>query len=237
MRAKVQNKKQNHKILLVVITILGTMGVLLWSLWNFTQSAYFPINHIKVFATYEHLNQNTLQKIIFPYTKSGFFYLNVRGMKQQLLKFPWIHAVSVKRQWPDTITINIVEQNPTLQWGEKALVNSEGTIFSPPLATFPKKLPIIFGPSNQVLEICTLYQKTVPLLERLDLTIKKLVLNPEHYWKILLSNNTIIYLKEKEPLNQIELLGKVYKKITTNHKQPPKSIDLRYQSGLAVKWE
>ncbi|MDR1057276.1 MAG: FtsQ-type POTRA domain-containing protein [Coxiellaceae bacterium] len=236
MQPKSQNKKYIRKVFFTIV-ILGIGGILSWCIWNFTQPIYFPINHIKIFATYEHIKQGDLQKTISSYTDRGFFHLNVKGMKQQLLKSPWIYAVSVQREWPDIIKINIVEQHPILQWGKNALINSAGIIFTPSPITFPKELPIIFGPEEKEAEIFALYQKILLALEPLDLTLKKLILNSTHYWEILLNNNTVVYMKEAKSLNQIELLTNVYRKITADRVQAPKSIDLRYQSGLAVKWE
>lgn len=216
--------------------ILGLLSFLLWYIWDYTRPSNFPVKHVKIFATYDHIEQKDLQKTIASYLDNGFFYLNVIGMKQRLLKYPWVYAVSVKREWPDTVAVNIIEQPAMLRWGTNSLINAEGTIFTPDIATFPQGLPVIFGPENREAEIFALYQKIQELLKSLDLTIKQLVLSSEHCWEVVLSSNTTVYLKEDEPLTQLELLVKLYKKITTNHNGSPISIDLRYKSGLAVKW-
>jgi cell division protein FtsQ len=209
----------------------------LWNLRGYIKPGVFPIEHVKIFATYEHVEQKILQKIVDEYLNGGFFYLNVTELKQQLLKMPWIYAVSIQRRWPDTVIINIAEQQAVLQWGAEALVNPNGTIFSPSKTTFPKGLPIIFGPEEKESEIFTLYHKMLATLEPLDVTIKRLVLHPQqHHWEMLLSNDTVVYLKKDDPLSQLELLVSAYRKITANREQAPKSIDLRYHSGLAVKW-
>lgn len=230
-----KNKKYIRKVLYAII-ILSILGLLLWHAWDYTKPNNFPIKHAKVFATYEHVDQKSLQSTITSYLNNGFFYLNVIGMKKQLLQFPWVYAASIQREWPDTVKINIAEQQAILQWGTKALLNSEGTIFYPEVNTFPKNLPMIFGSEEKKSEIFSLYHKMIAALEPLDLTIKKLTLNPEHHFEILLSNDTIVYLKEENPLNQLELLVDVYRKITADHDQAPKSLDLRYHTGLAVKW-
>jgi len=240
MRPKARTPKKNKKYIrktLFTIIILSIMSFLLWHAWDYTKPDNFPIKHIKIFATYEHVDQKSLQKTIDNYLSNGFFYLNVIGMKQQLLKLPWIYAVSIRREWPDTVTVNVAEQRALLRWGTKALINPDGTIFIPPITTFPKDLPIIFGQEDREPEIFALYHKMLALLEPLDLTIKKLVLNQEHYWEMLLNNDTAVYLKEEDPLSQLTLLVNIYRKITADHSQAPKSLDLRYQTGLAVKWD
>lgn len=234
--AKTPNQKHLRRLFFKII-IVGTLGFLLWQLWDYTKPSNFPIKQVKIFASYQHVEQPSLQQVITSHLHHGFFYLNVRSLKQQLLKLPWVYEVSIKRQWPDTVAINIVEQQAILLWGTQSLINHKGTIFSPPPATFPQELPVIFGPAIEAPEIFHLYKKMMVLLEPLDLSIKRLVLTPQHYWEILLSNDTVVYLKEIAPLNQLELLVNLYRKITADHENSPKSIDLRYNTGLAAKWE
>ena len=225
-------------ILLFKTIIVSALVVLLWCGWDYTQPNNFPIKQVKIVSANEHIDQEFLQKTIESYTKNGFFYLNVIGMKRQLLKLPWVYATSVQRKWPDTIIINIVEQQAVLQWGDKALINDKGEVFAPPFSTFPKGLPVIFGPEERTFEIFTLYQKAQQCFEPLGLVIRQLFFNPQHYWEILLDNDTVIYLKESDPLRQLGVLVDLYRRITADHKGQPKSIDLRYYTGgFAVKWE
>jgi cell division protein FtsQ len=217
--------------------IIGFMGQLVFCIRKFTTPKYFPIKHLELNASYEHVKQNDIKKITNLYTDDGFFRLNVWKLKQQLSKSPWIYTASVRRGWPDTINIDIVEQRPVLRWGKDSLVNQDGGIFTPPITTFPKGLPIIFGPNDKKTEIFVIYHQIILALEPLNLTIKKLTLKPQHYWELLLSNDIIVYMKERSPLEQIKLLTNIYNKLDIKHAQKPQVIDLRYQSGLAIKWE
>ena len=225
-------------ILLFKIIIISVLCFLLWRGWDYAKPSNFPITQVKTVSSYEHVDQELLRNIIASYTGNGFFYLNVIGMKRELLKLPWVYAISIQRKWPDTIIVNIVEQHAVLQWGFRDLVNHKGEIFSPPTSTFPKELPIIFGPDELAFEIFTLYKKMQQCFEPLNLTIKQLFFNPQHYWEIVLSSNTVVYLKESDPLSQLKFLVNLYKRIAADHKDPPKSIDLRYTNdGFAVRWE
>ena len=224
-------------ILLTKIIVIGLLFFLLWRTWDYTKHRNFPIKQVKIISACEHVDKKILQNTIESYAANGFFHLNAIGMKQQLLKMPWVYAISVQRKWPDTIIVNVVEQKAVLQWGDKSLVNDKGDVFIPPISTFPKELPVIFGPEEKELEIFALYQKAKQQFEPLDLSIKKIFLNPQHHWEILLSNNTMVYLKENDPLKQIKFLVDLYKRITASHDGAPKTIDLRYNTnGLAIKW-
>ena len=239
-KSKTKDKKKNKKrfrwtLLKIIFFVL--LGGMLWCAWEYTKPNEFPIKQVKIFATYERLDKNKLQDVVSSYLNNGFFYLNVFGLKKRLLDFPWIYAVSIKREWPDTVIINVVEERAILQWGDNSLINSFGTVFSPHKSSFPKNLPIIFGPEGKESKVFDLYKKIEAALEPLDLSVKKFLLNTRHYWEILLSNNVIVYLKEADPLGQIEVLVSLYRKITGESKKAPASFDMRYQSGLAVKWK
>jgi cell division protein FtsQ len=178
-----------------------------------------------------------LQNTIAPYANNGFFYLNVIGMKRQLLKLPWVYAVSIQRKWPDAIVVNIIEQQAVLRWGAESLVNHKGVVFTPPSSTFPEDLPVISGPKERELEIFDLYRKAQRMFEPLDLSIERLSFDQQKYWEIVFNNGMVVYLKENDPLGQLGLLTELYRRITAGHEGPPKSIDLRYNTdGLAVKW-
>jgi cell division protein FtsQ len=218
------------------IIVLMFLGIISWMIYDYIKTYTYPIKHVKIFATYEHVNKIPLQKTVDAYLNKGFFKLNVAGLKQQLLSFPWIYAVSIKRIWPDTVIINIAEQRPILQWGDEALINPDGRVFYPQKNSFPKGLPVIFGPKGSETQIFNLYSQMLSMLEPLDLSIKNLALDPAHHWEIKLNNDTAIFLNTADPLDQLELLTRVYRKITADRHEPPKSIDMRYSSGMAVKW-
>jgi cell division protein FtsQ len=229
---KLSARKSRIRGILKVVALLTVLVALLFHI----RSKNFPIRLVKIFATYEHVERPQLQKIISPYLNKDFFHLNVFSIKHNLLEIPWIYDVSIKKRWPDTIVIHIVEQTAAMQWGENSLINSYGKIFTPPRRSFPSKLPHLMGPEYRALEIFRTCQQIIALLDPLDLAVEKLILTPHHHWELLLSSDTIIYLKEQQPIKQIELLTSLYRRITANHENPPKIIDLRYSNGLAVKW-
>lgn len=235
-KSRKKTEKKAGRIFLKYIFI-GMFVFFGWYVWDYTGPKNFPIVRVKIFTENNHVEKKDLQEVIYPYLKSGFFHLNFVGLKKKLLTLPWVYKISLRRHWPNTLIVNVVEQKAILQWGGTALINQRGDVFAPDDSTFPKGLPIIFGPREKEKEIYSLYKTIVALFEPLDLAIKRMVLTSHNYWEIVLSNGTSLYLKKEKLLAQIELLVNVYRRITADHKKDPKSIDLRYKSGLAVRWD
>lgn len=217
--------------------LAGIVILALFWLYQVTKPSVAPINKIKIVATFQHIEKRSLQTIISPYLSNGFFYLNVIGLKRQLLTVPWVNAVSIQREWPDTIVVGVVEQKPVARWGDRALFTPEGKMFYPEATTFPTCLPVLLGTDDQARYIFNQYRQMQLQLFPLQLFIQQIYLSPQHYWHMVLNNGIQILLNEKQAKQEIAMLLNIYPKILQGHEKPPISIDLRYSNGVAVKWE
>ena len=222
----------------VIAKIIGLVivALLFFGIKNYLSASNFPVKKVQIFAAGEHLASDLLSETISKYLRDGFFYLKINQLKQDLLNDPWIYAVAIKRKWPDTLVVSLVEQQAFLKWGEAALVNPKGEVFVPAFNTIPEQLPVVFGKEEFKPEIIKLYQQATVLLAPLGLIVTKVIFNDNHYWEITFSDGMVVFLKESDPLNQLELLTKLYRRIIGNRTTHPKTIDLRYSSGMAVKW-
>lgn len=219
------------RALIICCVIAALIGA-----YTYTKPSNFPIKNVKVVASYAHVDQALLQNTIVPFTKNGFFYINVWGLQRELLKVPWVYTVSVERSWPDTLIVNVVEQTPVASWGKKALINGEGAIFSADAETFPKDLPILYGPDDQEPDIFNIYRQMQTILAPHNFSIVQLNLTPHAYWCLILNTKTTIYIPKSDPAERLTAFLQLYPKIQANHSGSPASIDLRYRNGLAVKW-
>lgn len=224
------------KILRVVI--IGAVCFLIWFIANYTNYYNFSIKKVKITASsYDHIDEKTLTYIVEPYISDGFFHLNAVALKKELLRLPWIYDALIKKQWPDTIEVYVIEQKPILQWNADGLINFVGDFFSPPIETFPKDLPQIVSDYGFKPDIISTYRNLQLCFNELDLNITKIVFSKYGYVEITLNNNMLIYFKEKDLLDQVKFFLVLYKKIMLNRNDQPKYIDLRYSNGgVAVKW-
>jgi cell division protein FtsQ len=228
-------RKRLIRLILRLLFVIGLGGILFY-VFQASHCSNQTINNVQVVATFEHVNKQALQNVIAPYTKNGFFNLNTFALKHQLLQIPWVYAVAIERQWPDTLLVKLVEQHPIAQWGSEALINAEGIFFSPPLETFPQGLPMIYGKPDQHLFVFKTFQTLQELLAPLKLEIKQLNLAPQHYWHLLFANGSELYASDRDFITQIKNFIKLYPQIMQGHQTVPKTIDLRYKNGLAVNW-
>ena len=198
----------------------------------------FPIARVRIVAPYEHITPKVLQDIVSTFALRGFFGLNVIALKQQLLALPWVYSVSIKREWPDTIVISVIEQKAAAAWNDQALLNQEGGIFRPEKASFPNDLPLLFGADSEAAQVWRNYQDMQMRLNPLHFNITHLQLDTQGFWHATLSDGSEIFINATNSLERLQDFILAYPKIIESHHDSRwRTIDLRYEDGMAVKWE
>jgi cell division protein FtsQ len=79
----------------------------------------------------------------------SMFLVDLQDLRARLMDLPWVADASIRRQWPDTLSIQLVERAPIAIWqvnGRYALVDAGGEPLPPaPLADYAD-LPLVVGP-------------------------------------------------------------------------------------------
>ncbi len=226
---------QIYRTIRLLLVIAVAMG-LLWGWYIAKDPDRFPIRSIKVQATYQHVDRLSLENIIMPYVNHGFFNLNTSHLQKQLLELPWLADAKIHRIWPDTIVIKLTEQQAAAKWGNISLINADGQIFTPALNTFPSGLPVLNGPDNEVEQLWQYYREMSAILAPLGLKIKELNLNARQALNLILTDDTQILLGRTHAEDRLKQFASVYKKIFTSSKVSARTVDLRYDNGLAISW-
>jgi len=91
-----------------------------------------------------------------PVDKQSLFELNMKPIEARLLKHPWVKGVVIGKEFPNTISLKIVERSPialvTESHGKVLYLESDGTMFEDHSIVYSKDLPILQGFVIQNLE-------------------------------------------------------------------------------------
>lgn len=113
----------------------------------FLGSSYFHLKKVDIRGSLNHLNQESLMHLAkIPYGKN-IFRLNLYQIRQNIKRFNWIEEVQVRRQFPNSLVIEIKEFEPSailaLSLSDFYYVNREGVLFD--RIKNPGDFPIITG--------------------------------------------------------------------------------------------
>lgn len=220
-----------------ILVGLSLIAGLAWGWRIINDPAQFPIQSIKVQASYQHLDQKQLSEIIAPHVSRGMFHLNPNELKTSLQAMPWIDKVEIHRIWPDSLIIKIVEQQPVARWKDLDLINQRGQLFRPPKSSLPTNLPVFEGSEKQIPELWHNFQEMNAVLAKINLSIQSIQANARESFTLILSNGLKVFVGRNNSLLRLERFANVYAQIFQATDRPAESADLRYENGVSVKWQ
>ena len=194
-----------------------------------------PIAVVKIATPLNRVAEGEVTRLLAAYMHEGFFDINVVGAKQKLETHPWIARAEVKRVWPNSLALAIVEEIAIARWGEESLLNQHGQVFTPSRLDDTVSLPLLSGPEGSEARTMEQFQALSQLLFATGLRIEQLVLSDRNSWEFVVSGGTSIVAGKTAVRDKIKRFVAIYDKQIGNDIADIERIDLRYKNGFAVK--
>ncbi len=196
----------------------------------------FPINTIKIAASYQHITRQQIESVLTQHLTSSFFSLPVRHLYTDLVSFDWAKDVKIERVWPDTLKIQLIEKVPAATWNN-ALITAEGELFNIGGILPNLSLPHLSGPVNQHKEVLQVYKKMGKILAMYGLHAASLAWRDNQAWELTLANGVQLHLGKRDVEARITRFCKAYPAVFAAKVEQLASVDLRYPRGMAVRWK
>lgn len=167
---------------------------------------------------------------------TSFWRLSLSDIEASVRALPWVDQVSVERQWPNRISLQVVEQTPLAFWNDDAFINSRGEVFGPSQLSFD--LPSLSGPEGQAEEVMANYLRFSQMFGAMGHRVDELDLAARGTWRLTLDNGVEVRLGQRNILQRARRVARVL--AATNNGQRAQdiaSLDARYQYGVAVAWK
>ena len=142
----------------------------------------------------------------------------------------------VRREWPSTLKVEVIEEVPIARWGKKGFLNRLGDQLSLPENSTLKSLPVLeadFGSSQAMI---AQYLLLAELLAPTDLRLTELQRDAVGAWQIETASGVRIVLGRDQIIEKIRRLIVVWGSGLDVQLNNIATIDLRYPNGLAVSW-
>jgi len=194
----------------------------------------FAIQRIVLAGPIVHADPGYIASAIQQGLRGTFFTIDLAAARDALGKVPWLKSVAVRRQWPATLEINVVEHQPLARWNDVALVNTEGEVFD---AEYGEELPDFYGPDGSAAEMAQRYREFAASLRARNLEIDTLSRSPRGAWDVKLDDGMAIALGREQ-------IGERWARwIQVSERYGPRiaqggqlaAIDLRYANGFAAR--
>ncbi|CAD83665.1 cell division protein FtsQ [Candidatus Blochmanniella floridana] len=206
--------------------------------------SYIIVTGNRFFTTNDDINYIILKSGVL----GTFITQDVNIIQKQIKQMPWIQKVSVRKQWPNTLKINLIEYIPIAYWNNE-FISTTGVVFSVSeclyneYSSFVRKMyqeiPILYGPTGKDQEVLNNYLRFSAILKSSNFQIKSVKTDTCYTWQLVLDNNVCLKLGCVNLIERLHYFIKVYPFLVKEMDEKNKYIDyvdLRYNSGCSVRW-
>lgn len=224
------------KRLVTGLLVIAVLSLLSWVAMVVMNPATLPITTVRVQGEFNYIEEAMLSNAITEIKTQGFFSLDVQTIQAQVTQLPWVAQVSVRRVWPDTLTLKLIEQKALARWMTGGLVNITGELFKPDVITYPKDLPVFNGPDQMQAILTRHYIESSEALNTLGLTVAQVDLTSRRALILHLNNSIKLVLGREQQQQRLQRFISIYEKLFASRVSEIDKIDLRYSNGMSVAW-
>lgn len=240
------NQSIMTRLVLFIVTTLGMIWVVYeMIIWMYMYCDH-PLSHIVVTGNRQLTTNQDIQTVIAQIETLGTFITqDVQIVQKFIEQLPWIKQVSIRKQWPSTLKIHLVEHIPVAYWNDNLVISREGIVFK----MFKNcednddchniNIPTLYGPSDKVKDVLYNYIIFKEILKSNIFCIRSIRIDSCYSWQLVLENNICLRLGRNNMIERLLYFIKIYPMLLQKMYECNKYIDyvdLRYRSGFAVKW-
>lgn len=149
-----------------------------------------PVTDIQVNGSLDFLNKADIESIVKNNTSGGYFTVDLNTLRELLVQQPWVKTVTLRRKWPASLDVYIVEQSPIAFWNDDGYINKDGQVFKPEKIDVALDIPNLSGPDghhNDVWKFMNVLYQEMALLEY---DVVRLDLDERRAWQLVVTANS-----------------------------------------------
>jgi cell division protein FtsQ len=204
-----------------------------------TDEKSVPLSALVLTGDDTHITFDKVREVLIRQEgRLNFFTVEIAQIQKELEAMPWVYSVSIRKRWPETLKIHVVEQSIVATWNDIALLNRFGEIVDAPPDSAKQKYVALHGNNELAGEVLNTYVKLHQFLKVNDFVIARLSNDQRQATSLTLKNGIILRLGKEQKLDRIQRFLTVYPLIDKKYNvNKIDYIDLRYDTGFAVGWK
>jgi cell division protein FtsQ len=197
-----------------------------------------PLRVVKIDGEVRHLPRQILEQAVTEAVRGGFFAIDLQAVCAQAERLAWVEKAYVRRVWPDTLVLRVIERVPFARWGEDSLVTQRGEVFTPEDGRLPQDLPRLAGPEGTGSEVVDTYDAMGEVLRPRGLRISRLGRDARGAWTLVLQDGPVLLLGRETPALRLARFARLYPALRRARDNADlERVDLRHANGFAVRWK
>lgn len=195
----------------------------------------WPLTRLRVSGALHRVDPAQLRAVVMPYAQRGFFAVQLSQAQDAVERLPWVERAQVRKRWPDTLEVIVVEHKPFARWGSDRLLSVEGALFPVPRNVDASALPQLGGPDAQVGEVVALYNEASALFAPMGLKVDALVMDARGSWSLKLGSGLDVVIGRADARPRLQRFARLLPRLLGDPRTLQRA-DLRYTNGFSLTW-
>ena len=251
----------------IIIPVLGLLAALFVAdrLYN---PAQFRIEVIEVHGRLSPGHGDSdgggeqIKAVVAQSLSGNYFSLSLPGIEARVEALPWVFSASVRRQWPATLVVEVVEVQPVAKWGRHHWLHFTGALVARETgsesALVNQDLPQLSGPEHQQKTVWEAFRRWSGMFAAHGLRLDELRLDARELWHLRLTLGALalpravpsatpaqksppapvalIVPRENAEARITQFIGALQHPLMAEF-SAMRTIDLRHPNGFAVGWK
>jgi cell division protein FtsQ len=215
------------------LALLAAVTVPVWLVVLFLDR---PIETVTVEGPFERVPVIQVEAAVGDLQEAGFLSVDLEAVVARIEAIDWVDAVIVRRRWPGTLFVRIVEQVPAARWGDDGLLNTRGELFVEHARHVPMELPRLSGPEGSQTTVAERYLELRNMLAKGGFSLKALSLDARGAWKFTLGGGVEVRVGRDAVAQRLRRFERYAAPLITDRMAEVAYVDLRYTRGFAIGW-
>lgn len=215
---------------LVLLPVVGVLN-------GWFAAERWPVRQLRVDAEFNHVSAEQIRAAAATHLGTGFFALDLDRVRASVAALPWVEKVEVRKQWPDTLEVRVLEQQPFARWGDHRLIGHNGTLFSAPGAESIQGVPHLVGPDDRLSDVIDFYTRSQRLFSGTGLSVVGVALSERGSWTLVLGSGAEVEIGREQATSRLQRFIAVLPRLEATRSGGFERADLRYANGFAIRWQ
>ncbi len=203
------------------------------------------VRKVQIKGNLKYLTQKDVEDYFMAGPESRNLYtMDPVRVREYMESMPWINRVTIQKKLPDILAVRVTEHEPLAYFNDGVLV-SDWSVIYPGKTDLGGSFPYLSGPDNLARAVYETYCDLDNHLRSYGFRIARLNLDDNFIWDLELEGGLKLRLGRDETvdsssdfnnrfISRLNNFIDVYPHI--QDKNNIEYIDLRYDTGVAVKW-
>ena len=194
-----------------------------------------PVQSVRISGEFVRVSRSDIERAVEPLLASGLMSIDLDALRRAALAVPGVREVTVRRVWPDSLEIWVVERVAVARWGRGGYLEIDGTHFAPVGGASAEVLPVLSGPEGRQRRVLDLYIALARVVEPLGMRIAATDLSPRGVLYATLDEGPRLVMRPEAVERDVETYARTLATVMAGRLHEVERVDLRYPTGFAVR--